>query len=107
MDWIFGIVIGVAFLLVVAGKASRRRRWERLMAKYGDETVVQKIVAGTIWQGMTAEQLVDAWGAPAAVDDRVLKTKVAQTYKYAQSGRNRYRKRVKLEAGLVVGWDVK
>lgn len=107
MDWLLGIAILVVFLVVLAKKQAKRRRWERLMAKYGDRDVVGRIVAGTIWQGMSSEQLVDAWGPPAAVDDKTFKTKVVHTYKYAQTGRNRFRRRVKLEGNAVIGWDLK
>jgi hypothetical protein len=33
---------------------------------------------------MSREQLVDSWGVPADIDDKVYKTKITQTFKYSR-----------------------
>lgn len=104
------IVIGLGGLLlaVVAfvawGNAQRR---VRLIAKYHDAEAVEMIMQKRIWEGMTAAQLIDAWGKPAAIDEKVLKTKTTQIYKYNRFGKNRFHDRVKVDNGVVVGWEQK
>ena len=75
------------------------------MAKYKDEKMVDMIMSKRIWEGMTREQLIDSWGRPVEVDERVLKSKVALVYKYGRTGKNAFRERVKLDDDVVVGWD--
>jgi hypothetical protein len=90
--------------------AELREAEERRMAlttKYGDPLVVEKIMNGHFWQGQTEEQLQDSMGQPYDVDERVMKTKSKQIWKYHPVGRNRYSLRITLENGLVVGWDDK
>lgn len=77
------------------------------MQKYGDAEIVDMIMKKMVWQGMSAEQLTDSLGRPVATDRKVYKTKTSETYKYDQAGKNRYRRRVTLENGVVVGWDIK
>lgn len=77
------------------------------MEKYGDERVVENIMSKMIWQGMTEDQLIDSWGRPAAKDQKVFKTKITETYKYNRIGHNRFRSRVKVENGVVIGWEQK
>ena len=107
MELLVFTIVGGAVLAVVAMQASKRQRRQDLIAKYGDATIADLILAHRIWQGMSHEQLVDSLGDPVAIDHRVFKTKEAATYKYNQTGRNRFRCRVKLENGIVVGWEQK
>jgi len=97
------IVIGA---VAIAAQANNARR-KRLMEKYGDAQVVDRIMGKMIWQGMSAEQLIDSLGRPVATDRKVYKTKTSETYKYDQAGKNRFRRRVTIENGIVVGWDIK
>ncbi len=76
-----------------------------LMSKYGDAALVDLIMAKQIRQGMTLDQLVESWGRPADIDQKVYKTKIKYTYKYNQTGRNRFRDRVFVENDVVVGWQ--
>lgn len=78
-----------------------------LAEKYKDETIVQAILRQKIWEGMTAAQLFDSAGDPEAVDQKYMKTKSREVWKYDHQGGNRYLLRVTLENGLVVGWDSK
>jgi hypothetical protein len=78
-----------------------------LMAKYNDETAVDKIMKHTIWKGMTASQLVDALGEPELKEQKVLKTKTTETWKYGQKTRARFKWRISLDDGVVTGWEEK
>lgn len=95
----------VAWLFISSQNAKKRR--EALLEKYGDAEIVQRILRKTIWQGQTQEQLLDSLGRPLDIDERVLKTKSKETWKYNQVGKNRFGLRVILENGIVVGWDQK
>lgn len=79
---------------------------KRLIDEYG-ENIADMIMDGEIWQGQTTVQLIDSWGEPADKDIKVLKTKSKEIWKYDEIGKNRYRKIVTLENGLVVGWEMK
>ncbi|WP_441252055.1 lysozyme inhibitor LprI family protein [Tardiphaga sp. 71_E8_N1_1] len=76
---------------------------QRLVAKYGEE-IAERILGHLIWQGMTEDQLIESWGAPADRDHEVKHTKTKQTLKYGQTGRNRFKSRVFIENGHVIGW---
>jgi membrane protein implicated in regulation of membrane protease activity len=78
-----------------------------LLEKYKDEEIVANIIERRLWVGQTREQLVDSFGAPHDIDERVLKTKKKETWKYGHKGANRYEYRVTLESDHVVGWDEK
>lgn len=100
MEW---VVVGLFGLACVAFVGQRlHKQW--LRRKYKGDPYQADVLAGTIRVGMTAEQLVDAWGPPVAIDERVFKTKVVHTYKYAQTGARSFRQRVKVENGIIVGW---
>lgn len=111
------LVIGlVAFLLFQSWRSKGREadrkaaieaRRARLLAKYGDEEVVTKIMARTIWQTQTADQLRESLGDPVDTDEKVMKSKRREVWKYHQTGANRFGLRVTLEDGVVVGWDEK
>ena len=110
MEWIVAAVlllVAAAVLVFVARSLAKNSRYAKLMAKYGDEKLVHALVTQTIWQGMTTEQLKDSWGEPMAVEQKVMKTKVREVYKYKPLGRNRFRDKVTLEDGLITGWDQK
>jgi len=111
MEWFFVIlvVIGVAGLIAQHfNKKEEQRQLEEkrasLTAKYLGNPFINDILSGTIRQGMTEQQVIDSWGLPAAREERVLKTKVVHTLKYAQIGSRSFRQQVKLENGVVVGW---
>jgi hypothetical protein len=98
-------VVGVIVALVLLGRLSINRRRNSLLAKYGDPKLVDALMRGSIWQGQTAEQLVDSLGPPPGVDRKVYKNKTKETWKYGQTGRNRFRLRVTVENNEVVGWE--
>jgi hypothetical protein len=89
-----------------AERAADQQRYHDLASRFGDEAA-QSIMVGQIWVGATADMVIEALGAPADTDERVLKTKTKHVYKYWPTGPNRYAYRVTLEDGVVVGWDDK
>ena len=100
------IVIGVcvvAFFLYRALK--KRRRLKYLEQKYVNKKKVEKIINGDIWQGETAEQLIDSIGNPDVIDDKLLKTQKKVVWKYGRRGAGGYNLIVNLEKGLVVSWE--
>ena len=99
---VFAIAAVVGGVFVVNSIAQRERR-QRLIAKYGEQ-IAEMIIARQIWQGMTQEQLVESLGDPVDRDYEVKKTRTKETWKYGQTGRNRFSNRVYLENGVVVGW---
>ena len=64
-----------------------------------------KLMRKVIWQGQTQEQLMDSIGKPVDVDQKVLKTMEREIWKYQRTGTNRYRMRITIENGIVVGWE--
>jgi hypothetical protein len=94
-------------LLIVAAIAVKLllylSRRKSLIQKYGHD-IGLKIFARVVWQGMTSEQLIDSRGKPVDVDQTVYKTKTKETWKYHQTGKNRFKERIYVEDGIVVGW---
>ena len=75
MEWlIWGVVAIVTFGLISSYLDKKKR--ERLMDKYGDSNLVDKLMEKSIWQGQTEEQLIDSIGKPLDVDQKVLKKKL-------------------------------
>ncbi len=105
---IAAIVVGIVALcvLIAAAKAkARKKRIAFLLEKYGDQQIVDAIMRRMFWQGQSQEQLIDSLGRPADIDQKVLKTKVKEIWKYNHQGGNRFGLRITLENGIVVGWD--
>lgn len=59
------------------------------------------------WTSQTQEQSLDSLGRPEDIDQKVLKTKVKEVWKYHRTGLGRYALRITLEDGVVAGWDQK
>lgn len=95
-------------ILIFAFKEYRRqKRYDKLMAKYNDTNVVDKIIKNKIWQGQSLDQLRDSFGAPQDTEKKVLKTKTKETWKYNHINGNRYGTRVFIENDKVIGWEFK
>jgi flagellar biosynthesis/type III secretory pathway M-ring protein FliF/YscJ len=103
MAFVFVLVVLVVAWITIR-KLARDARRKRLMAKYHDAQIVENIMRRLVWQGMTNDQLVDSLGRPADIDEKVYKRKTVHTYKYHQDGVRRFRTRVTVEDGQVVGW---
>jgi uncharacterized protein len=98
--FVLGAAIGG---IAVVRNVNRRKRRERLVATYGEQAA-DRILARQVWQGMTDEQLVESWGLPADKDTEIKRTTTKETWKYGQTGKNRFNNRVYLENGIVIGW---
>jgi hypothetical protein len=102
----------IAVVLIIAGVVfyfvqKRAARLAYLRAKYGNESIVQRIMRRNYWQGQTAEQLRDSLGNPSAVDKNLLKTRKREVWKYQPAGVNRYRLRITLDDDVVAGYGHK
>jgi hypothetical protein len=87
--------------------AAEQERWalyvQNLAARYGEEAAT-RILAHEVWQGMTVDQLLESRGQPSDVGREIIREKTRETWKYHQIGRNRFRERIYLENGIVIGW---
>ena len=101
-----GAIVVISVTVLYKNKA-RRERVEYLMSKYNDEAIVSKIMDGYFWEGQTSEQLIESLGRPVEIDEKMLKTKTKEIWKYSSLGGNRFGLRITLENGVVVGWDKK
>ncbi|CAM2008813.1 hypothetical protein [Acanthopleuribacter pedis] len=101
-----GVIIILCLVAYFTSEA-RKRKYRDLMEKYGDSDLVDLIMEGSFWLGQTAEQLFDSLGSPVDIDQKILKTKKKEVWKYQHQGSNRYGLRVTLDDDIVVGWDQK
>jgi hypothetical protein len=101
------VIVALLILAILMNNAKKRARLKHLRNKYGDEGIVQNILARRFWAGQTAEQLTDSLGPPAATDRKFLKTKNRDIWKYHRKGTNRYALRITVEDGFVTAWDKK
>ncbi len=104
MAWYWWLIIVLIIFIALSVMLARRMR---LTMKYKDEKLVQDLLDETFWQGQTAEQLRDSLGEPLDIDQKVLKTKTKEIWKYQQTGKNRFALKITLDDGVVVSWDQK
>ncbi len=97
----------VAVLLFVFARWALLQRRKHLIERYSDPGIADRIMQAQLWRGQTAEQLREALGKPADVDQTVLKTKTKEVWKYQPTGKRRYAVKVTLDDGVVVGWEDK
>lgn len=109
VGWVIPVVvIGVIAVLYFAIQQARHKsRLSYLRSKYPDEEIVRRIMGRQFWPGQTSEQLTDSLGPPVEIDDKLLKTRTREVWKYQQTGSNRFALRITVEDGLVTGWDQK
>lgn len=107
--WIIPSAITFLFfsLIYLYKRNQKQQRLSYLRDKYKNEDVVQKIYEGYFWVGQTAQQLTDSLGQPEAIDNKLLKTRVKEVWKYNRQGVNRFSLRITVENGRVIGWDQK
>jgi hypothetical protein len=101
------IILLIVIICIAISVYSKKKRREALLAKYGDEKVVDMIMRRMFWQGQTPEQLIDSLGEPIDIDHHVMKTKTKEVWKYNKMGKKQFGLRITLENGIVVGWDQK
>ncbi|MFQ2643806.1 MULTISPECIES: hypothetical protein [Aeromonas] len=106
MEWYWWVVLLIVSYIVINHYRVKARR-EYLTKKYGDIYLVERLMKRMFWQGQSKEQLLDSIGKPIDIDQKVLKTKVKETWKYNKTGKGRYALRITIENGEVVGWDQK
>lgn len=113
--WLFGLsLIGYVLLAVVAYFAwewlapivAEHRRENRLRARYSGQTL-NDLIGKVIWEGETAEQVRDSLGPPVEIETQARKTKHKEVWKYGHEGGNRFRLRITLDDGQVVGWKLR
>ena len=110
--WVFiGVLIAIIIGMIMAQSAAAAKaeaeRKSRIYAKYGSTPLAEKLVGRIIWAGETAVELRYSLGEPLDIDQKVLKTKKKEIWKYNKTGTNRYGLKVTLDNDLVVGWDQK
>jgi hypothetical protein len=101
------VVIFITCLVSWLKARQRQKLRDALMQKYRDYRIVDNIMNGCIWQGQTIPQLIDSIGRPVSVDQKVLKTKKKEIWKYHYQGANRFGLRIILENDIVIGWEQK
>ena len=99
--WFILSLLAFAFLTYLLAKRSR------LMMKSKDEELIERLLEEKFWVGQTKEQLISSLGEPLDVNQKVLKTKVKEVWKYEQTGKNRYGLKITLDDEVVVGWNQK
>lgn len=108
---LIGLITVIVVVWIWVSKSHKKKKLAKrrayLMSKYQDSTIVERILCRTMWQGQTEEQLADALGSPVDIDQRVMKSKIREIWKYHHQGANRFGLRITLENGVVVGWDQK
>ncbi|AWK83236.1 hypothetical protein BST98_07060 [Photobacterium damselae] len=97
---------GIVFYLWSKSNKTKKRR-EYLIDKYKDLSLVEDLMNQYFWVGQTAEQLIDSLGHPVDIEQKILKTKKKEVWKYSHQGGNRYSLRITLDNDHVVGWDQK
>jgi hypothetical protein len=103
LAWIAALGL-LAIVIAIWGYRQRRRH---LIERYGDPEIARRIMKGILWQGETQEQLLESLGRPEDTDEKVLKTKTKQVWKYRPTAKNRFGLKVTLDDGVVVGWEQK
>ena len=104
---ILTLLPGVLILTALACVWGYRQRRKQLTEKYGDPEIARRIMRRVLWPGETQEQLLESLGTPADTDQKILKTKSKEIWKYRPVGKNRFGLRVTLDDGIVVAWDSK
>lgn len=112
MDTVGPVVPVIAIVVVIVAvvgykRWQRQKRIEYLLDKYGDEAAVDRIMRRILWQGETAQMLVDSLGNPLNVDRKVMATRKREVWKYNQTGRGRYALRITLDNDVVIEIDQK
>jgi hypothetical protein len=100
-------IVALGLLALAIAVWGYRRRQQHLTERYGDPEIARRMMKGVLWQGETAEQVRESLGEPADIDQKVLKTKTKEVWKYRPTARNRFGLKVTLDDGVVTGWEQK
>ena len=101
------VTVGIVILIICVRWSDKAMRRARIYSKYGRTDIAERILNKQVWVGESAEQLRDSMGDPLDIDEKVLKTKRKEVWKYVRKGVNRYGLKFTVENGFVVGWDEK
>lgn len=104
---IISVFAGALVLVALVCVWGYLQRCRHLAAKYGDPEIARRIMRKVLWQGETQEQLRESLGTPADIDQKILKTKSKEVWKYRPVGKNRFGLKVTLDDGTVVAWEMK
>ncbi|MDB4945096.1 MAG: hypothetical protein JWP97_4630 [Labilithrix sp.] len=87
-----------------AEEQRKRLRWENLVARFGQETA-GKITSQHLWVGATREMVIEAFGQPQEVSEKVFKSKTKRVLKYYAQGGDRFGLKITFDDDQVVGWE--
>jgi hypothetical protein len=103
------VLVGIFAIVIRSAvqKANQRARREEIQRKYGYNELAERIINRQVWVGQTDDQLRDSLGAPADIDEKVMKTKRREIWKYFPKNARSYGLKITVENGVVAGWDEK
>ena len=108
------IILGIMIIAIVtifkflSWKKSNRdliEKRQQLMDKYNDKEIVENIINQTLWHGETSDQIVESLGKAEDIDQKSLRTKTKEIWKYGHEGENNYRLKINLKNDVVIGWN--
>jgi hypothetical protein len=88
------------------GREVERQRiyQEGLAARFGPENA-NRILAKEVWVGATKDMILEAFGKPDEITEKVLKTKTKRIFKYRDDTSGRFALKITLDDDEVVGWE--
>lgn len=106
LGWVLTIILAITVVIIVSWirHNNYEEKLQYLTEKYKDKEIVEHIMNHLFWQGQNSEQLLDSLGQPADIEQKILKTKKKEVWKYHAEGSGRFRLRIVLEDDRVVGW---
>lgn len=105
--WFVLFLVSVGYLLIFPRIFLNMLKYSEYSKIYQDKTVARNMANKKLWQGQSAEQLFLSLGKPHAIEDKQLKTKEKEIWKYQHEGHNRYRLRVTVTDGVVSDWTAR
>lgn len=101
------LIVFIVAIIFIWNVYVTKKRKQYLLNKYGNAEIVEKIMNRYFWVGQTAEQLRNSLGKPADISTKIMKTRYRETWKYNQTGKNRYGLRITLDDHVVQRWEQK
>jgi len=97
-----------ADMRAIAAQYGRRgEKAARLLSKYRDRGIVDRLMTGMPWDGMTRDMLIDLAGPPVRIDRVTKKSVDTEVYIYERKPVRGFRRRVTLTDGVVNGWEIR
>lgn len=104
-SWLLILGAGGLVLRTVWCAIRNNRRRRPLRLKYRSSVIANRILSGQMWPGMTAEMLRDSRGDPTHIRRQIHKTRTTEVWRYVQTGKNRFKNRITIENGIVIGFE--